>query len=84
MERGRRINNIPKEQTEAEKLYIRGFQKSTIAANLDVSLMTIYRWAHKYKWEEAYKQKYDEELSKITDEEGKLIFKFARRIPKLK
>jgi uncharacterized protein YjcR len=82
MKRGRRINNIPKQQMEAEKLYLKGVGKRNIAESLGISLMTLYRWAKRYNWESTYKQKYEEDLSKITDSNDRLLFIGLRRPPK--
>jgi uncharacterized protein YjcR len=82
MERGRRISNIPKQQIEAEKLYLEGVKKRVIVAKVGISLMTLYRWVKKYNWESAYKQKYEEELSKITETSEKLLFLALHRPPK--
>lgn len=82
MKRGRRINNVPKQQVVAEKLYLRGYKKRNIALSVGVSLMTLYRWIKKYGWEEAYKQKYEEELNKVEDPEDELVFMITHRNPK--
>lgn len=82
MKRWRRISNIPKQQIEAEKLYLEGVKKRVIAADVGISLMTLYRWAKKYNWELAYKQKYEEEIGKITDINEELLFLALHRPPK--
>lgn len=83
MKKGRRINNIPKQQVRAEKLYLEGLRKTWIAEDIGASLMTVYRWAKKHNWEEKYKQKYEEELSKITDPHKILLFLGLHRAPKV-
>ena len=79
MKQGRRISNIPKEQVLAEKMYLKGIKMRSIAWGVGVSLMTIYRWVKKYDWESAYKKKYEEDLSKIEDEMGKIFYMCRHR-----
>ena len=86
MQRGRRINNIPKQQIKVEKLYLEGLRSRSmkeIALSVGVSSMTVYRWAKQYGWEETYKQKYEEKLSKIPEGMDKLIFIGMHRLPKV-
>ena len=81
MKRGRRLNNIPKQQIKAEELYLNGVKKRIIAGSVGVSLMTIYRWAKQYGWELIYKQKYEEELNKSKDFDERLLFMAFHRTP---
>lgn len=80
---GRRINNIPRQEKEAEKLYLKGRNKREIAEQVGVSLMTIYRWAKKNNWEEKYVMIYKEHLSKIKDPLEMFQFKISWRTPKI-
>ncbi len=84
MKAGRRPSNIPKQQIQAEKLYMEGHKKRFIAATVGVSLMTIYRWTEQYGWEEAYKKKYDERLEKIKDPFERIVIMGGKRCPKIK
>jgi transposase len=83
MKRGRRPSSIPKQQVEAEKLYLKGVSKRGIAASVGVSLMTIYRWAEKYNWEESYIRRYEEESSKIADDFERIIAMTGKRRPEV-
>jgi len=84
MKAGRRHRSIPKQQEEAEKLYLKGARKTTIARNVEVSLMTIYRWAKQNKWEEKYRKLYKKELDDIKDEIDRMIFINTHRTPRIK
>lgn len=79
---GRRPNNIPKQQLEAERLYLEGYDKQRIAQIIRISLMTLYRWANKGNWEENYRKRYQEELSTLVDAQDRIRFYGSKRKPR--
>ena len=68
MKRGRRTNPIPpREIRKAFELYLDRITQEKIAHGLDISAMTVHRWAKKYKWREkreAYIENWTEEVIK--------------------
>ena len=66
MKRGRRKSPIPpREIRKAFELYLNRITQKEIAKELDVSAMTIHRWAKKYKWKEK-REDYIEDWTKAV------------------
>ena len=80
MKRGRRTNPIPpREIRKAFELYLDRITQKKIAHGLDVSAMTVHRWAKKYKWKEKrekYIENWTEEVikNKIRKDERNVGF----------
>lgn len=81
MKRGRRTSPIPpREIRKAFELYLDRITQKEIAKGLNVSAMTIYRWAKRYKWKEkreGYIENWTKEVVKNKikqDEKGSLFY----------
>ncbi len=80
MKKGRRKSPIPpREIRKAFELYLDRITQKEIAKGLNVSAMTVHRWAKKYKWKEkreAYIEDWTKEVikGKIRKDERGLFF----------